>query len=87
MMGGEFPSTALGMNQNGKNTPTPRVFRKSGKQRACGIRNLEESTQNRKLVFRGLRSVNHGMADVIPTPGCFAQRVRNRLKRKGMTFV
>jgi hypothetical protein len=32
--GAEFPSAALGMNQNGKNTPTPPgVFRKTEKHR------------------------------------------------------
>jgi hypothetical protein len=30
----------------GKNTPTPRCFRKNGKCRTYGIRNLEECTEN-----------------------------------------
>src|SRR5713226_9291861 len=68
--------------QNRKNSPTPRCFRKSGKQKTCRMRNLEECTEDGRLGFqRTFRTdtfleqlVNH---DGDPSP-CFSKVIDSK---------
>jgi hypothetical protein len=61
----------------GRIPPDPGGFRKSGKQRGCGIRNLEECTENQSVgMFESLQ-VGNG----VPPP---LHLFHNELTRQGL---